>query len=207
MLQIIGFDTETILTPHIEVNHVSLGRKGKISNLELEREALALFFRDNPQTSINPEKYELEESGYYEQAKNVLSRNEFDEQVKTFTYDFYSAQFFAPQLELNLFTTDPAEVESIFSHKTRNAIFLASNAEYDFTVLAKIIDKQKFKLRCLYNGSRFLYGKLQRGRHMWTIYDLRNIFTGWSLAKMGKFLKIEKLEKPAYFASRSSSFT
>lgn len=121
---------------------------------------------------------------------------------KNFTYDFYSAQFFNPKLELNDFVTDPDEVARIFSNRTQGCIFLASNAEYDFTVLAKILDKDYFKLRCLYNGSRFLYGKLERKKHCWTIYDLRNIFTNWSLAKMGKFLNIQKFDKPEYLGKR-----
>jgi len=119
-----------------------------------------------------------------------------------FAYDFYSAQFYNPELELNTFLTDPKDVSAMFSHKTQGAIFLASNAEYDFTVLAKILDKNYFSMRCLYNGARFLYGKLERKGHCWTIYDLRNIFTNWSLAKMGKFLKIQKLEKPEYLGKR-----
>lgn len=90
----------------------------------------------------------------------------------------------------------------MFSNKTQGSIFLASNAEYDFTVLAKILDKNYFTMRCLYNGARFLYGKLQRKKHCWTIYDLRNIFTNWSLAKMGKFLSLQKLEKPEYLGKR-----
>jgi hypothetical protein len=121
---------------------------------------------------------------------------------KHFAYKFYSAQFYCPSLKLDDFLIDPLEVENMFSNKTRGSIFLASNAEYDFTVLAKIINKDRFKMRCLYNGSRFLYGKLQQGKHCWTIYDLRNIFTNWSLAKMGKFLDIQKLEKPEYLGKR-----
>jgi hypothetical protein len=119
-----------------------------------------------------------------------------------FAYKFYSTQFFSPDLELNDFLTDISDVSEVFNYKTRGAIFLASNAEYDFTVLAKILDKTDFKMRCLYNGSRFLYGKLQRKKHCWTIYDLRNIFTNWSLAKIGKFLNLQKLEKPEYLGKR-----
>jgi len=122
---------------------------------------------------------------------------------KHFAYDFYSAQFFNPKLKLEHFITEPSEVAKIFSRKTQGSIFLASNAEYDFTVLAKILDKTYFTMRCLYNGSRFLYGKLERKGHCWTIYDLRNIFTNWSLAKMGKFLDIQKLEKPEYLGKRA----
>jgi hypothetical protein len=125
---------------------------------------------------------------------------------KHFAYKFYSAQFFCPELKLNSFLTTPEEVETVFSNRTRAAIFLALNAEYDFTVLAKILDKKKFRLKCLYNKSRFLYGKILRGEegheHTWKIYDLMNIFTNWSLAKLGKFLNIEKLEKPKYLGQR-----
>jgi len=121
---------------------------------------------------------------------------------KYFAYDFYSAQFYSPELELNDFLTDSKDVLAMFSNKTRNAIFLASNAEYDFTVLAKVLDKNYFTMRCLYNSARFLYGKLQRKKNCWTIYDLRNIFTNWSLAKMGKFLGVQKLEKPEYLGKR-----
>lgn len=124
-----------------------------------------------------------------------------------FAYRFYSAQFFNPQLNLNHFITNIETVSNMFNHKTQGAIFLASNAEYDFTVLAKILDKDYFTMRCLYNGSRFLYGKLQRKKHCWTLYDLRNIFTNWSLAKMGKFLGLQKLEKPEYLGKRKPETT
>jgi hypothetical protein len=121
---------------------------------------------------------------------------------KFFEYDFYSSQFYCPELKLDHFLTTPEETAKMFSNRTQGAIFLASNAEYDFTVLAKILNKEYFKMRCLYNGARFLYGKLERKGHCWTIYDLRNIFTNWSLAKMGKFLGIQKLEKPSYLGIR-----
>jgi len=121
---------------------------------------------------------------------------------KELEYKFYSAQFFCPELKLNHFVTDPLEVRKFFTNKTRGFIYLASNAEYDFTVLAKILDKKDFRLRCLYNKSRFLYGKLERAKHTWQIYDLRNIFTNWSLARMGKFLGLDKLDKPAYLGQR-----
>jgi hypothetical protein len=121
---------------------------------------------------------------------------------KYFQYNFFSAQFYSPELKLDDFVTDKEAVAAMFSNRTQGAIFLASNAEYDFTVLAKIMPKDVFKMRCLYNGARFLYGKLQRNKHCWTIYDLRNIFTNWSLAKMGAFLGLAKLEKPEYLGKR-----
>jgi hypothetical protein len=121
---------------------------------------------------------------------------------KHLAYQFLSAQFFCPELKLNHFLTDKEKVAKIFKYKTRSAYFLASNAEYDFTVLCKILDKSYFNIRCLYNNARFLYGKIQRKDHCWNIYDLRNIFTNWSLAKMGDFLGFEKLEKPEYLGKR-----
>jgi len=129
--------------------------------------------------------------------ETVLHRHD-----KFFSYDFYSAQFFCPELNLNHFLTSPDDTAKMFRNKTQGAIFLASNAEYDFSVLAKILDKNYFKLRCLYNGSRFLYGKILRKKHCWTIYDLRNIFSNWSLAKMGKFIGVQKLEKPFFLGQR-----
>jgi hypothetical protein len=121
---------------------------------------------------------------------------------KELEYKFYSAQFFCPELELNEFVTDVKQLERVFTRTKRGSILLASNAEYDFTVLAKTLDKNKFNFKCLYNKSRFLYGKLERAKHTWHIYDLRNIFTNWSLAKMGKFLRVEKLDKPEYLGQR-----
>ena len=129
--------------------------------------------------------------------ETVLRKND-----KYRSYEFYSAQFFSSDLKLNRYITDPLEVANVFSNKTRGAILLASNAEYDFSVLAKILDRDYFQLRCLYNKSRFLYGKISRKDHVWSIYDLRNIFTNWSLAKMGKFLKLLKLDKPSYLGMR-----
>lgn len=129
--------------------------------------------------------------------ETVLTRHD-----KFLSYDFYSSQFFSPEMHIDHYLTDANKTQAMFSNRTQGAIFLASNAEYDFTVLTKVIDKNKFKMRCLYNGARFLYGKLERKGHCWTIYDLRNIFTNWSLAKMGKFLGLIKLEKPEYLGQR-----
>lgn len=122
---------------------------------------------------------------------------------KHLSHNFYSAQFYNPKLKLNHFITNPDNVKRFFSNNTRNGIFLANNAEFDFSVLAKILDKNYYEMRCLYNKSRFLYGKLIRGKNCWTIYDLGNIFTNWSLAKIGRFLGIDKLEKPEYLGLRA----
>jgi len=121
---------------------------------------------------------------------------------KFLTYKFYSAQFFNPELEDFEFITDPFEVNNFFRHDSRGSILLANNAEYDFTVLAKILDKEYFTMKCLYNGSRFLYGKIIRGEHTWTIYDLMNIFTNWSLKKIGELIQVPKLDSPDYLGKR-----
>jgi len=107
---------------------------------------------------------------------------------KFLTHNFYSAQFYCPELKINLYTTDKNEVAKMFRYKTRGAVFLALNAEFDFCVLAKVLKQQPVKMRCLYNKSRFLYGKVIVNGHAHKIYDLMNIFTGWSLKKLGDFL-------------------
>ena len=121
---------------------------------------------------------------------------------KFLTHNFYSAQFYCPELKINLYTTDKNEVAKMFRHKTRGAVFLALNAEFDFCVLAKVLKQQPVKMRCLYNKSRFLYGKVIVNGHAHKIYDLMNIFTGWSLKKLGDFLNYPKLDKPEYLGQR-----
>lgn len=121
---------------------------------------------------------------------------------KYLTHKFYSAQFYCPELKINLFTKNPYEVRCMFKHKTRGAVFLALNAEFDFSVLAKILVNQPVQLKCLYNKSRFLYGKVINQGHAYNIYDLMNIFNGWSLKKLGDFLNLPKMEKPEYLGQR-----
>jgi hypothetical protein len=118
-------------------------------------------------------------------------------------HTFYSAQLFNPYLKLNSFITDIEGGNRLFNRETRNGIFLASNAEFDFCNIAPLIDKSHFEVRCLYNKSRFLYAKIKRKKNCWKIYDLRNIFVNWSLAKVGKFFGIDKLEKPSYLGLRT----
>lgn len=120
---------------------------------------------------------------------------------------FYSAQFFCPELKINRYITDRNELEAFFNRKSESSILLANNAEFDFSVLAKVLDKRRFTLRCLYNKSRFIYGKVIYKKHCWKIYDLSNIFVFWSLAKIGHFVGLEKLEKPIYLGKREPETT
>lgn len=126
---------------------------------------------------------------------------------KYLTHKFYSAQFYSEipifKGKNFLFTQNPFEVQAIFSKTNRGRIFLALNAEFDFCVLAKILRTEPLKLKCLYNKSRFLYGKILKNRSAYKIYDLMNIFNGWSLKKLGEFLGLPKLEKPPYLGERA----
>jgi len=117
-------------------------------------------------------------------------------------YKFLSAQFYSPELGLKDFVTDPLDIPKYFRSKTRGAIFIAQNAEYDFSVLWKVLKEKDYVFKVLFNEGRFLYGKLAKNDHTWTFYDLRNIFVNWSLAKVGEFLGIKKLEKPEYLGLR-----
>jgi len=119
------------------------------------------------------------------------------------TYQFFSAQFYSRELGLKDFITEPQKVRNYFTNKTRGSIFMAQNAEYDFTVLRKILDDNYYTFKCLYNKGRFIYGKLVRGKNAWSIYDLRNIFVNWNLKKIGEFIGLKKYEKPAYLGLRS----
>lgn len=125
---------------------------------------------------------------------------------KFLSHAFLSAQFFSSELNFNNFEINPEKVASYFTHRTRSAIFLSLNAEFDFTVLCKIIDLKKFQPILCYNKGRFMFGKLkyrdQTKRAVWHFYDLGNIFTNWSLAKIGDFLRLSKLEKPEYLGER-----
>ena len=117
-------------------------------------------------------------------------------------YKFLSAQFYSPSMHLRHFITDPQDLCKIFNRKTRGAIFLAFNAEYDFSVLYKVL-KDKFEFRVLYNGGRFISGRiLQSNGYVWKVYDLLNIFTNWNLKKLGEFLNFPKLQKPEFLGLR-----
>ena len=119
---------------------------------------------------------------------------------KYLTHKFFSAQFYSDKPiyrgKNSLYTENPFEVQAMFSTLNRGAIFLALNAEFDFCVLAKILRTEPLKMRCLYNKSSFLYGKIVKNGHAYKIYDLMNIFSGWSLKKLGDFLGLPKLENP-----------
>ena len=122
------------------------------------------------------------------------------------THSFFSAQFFTkettkkgkPIFKHDGFYTNPDEVIQLFKRKLWGKILLANNAEFDFTVLCKIMKGSGLTTRDLYNKSRFLWGQIgilskenpNKFEHSWKIYDLMNIFSMWSLAKIGKFLGI-----------------
>jgi hypothetical protein len=117
-------------------------------------------------------------------------------------YKFLSAQFYSPPLKIKHFITDPKDLHKIFNRKTRGAILLAFNAEYDFSVLYKIL-KEKFEFRVLYNGGRFIAGRiLSPSGYVWKVYDLLNIFVNWNLRKLGEFLNFPKLDKPSFLGLR-----
>ena len=123
--------------------------------------------------------------------------------LKNRSYQFFSAQFYSKELNMNDFISDPIELRNYFNYKTRGSIFLAQNAEYDFTVLRKALKTDYFTFKFLQNKGRFIYGKLLRQDHAWSIYDLRNIFVNWSLKQIGEFIGLKKLEKPSYLGLRT----
>lgn len=117
-------------------------------------------------------------------------------------YQFMSAQFWNPDLKMTDFVTDAEQIRKYFTTKTRGAIFLAQNAEYDFSVLRKVFQDDWFTFKCLFNKGRFMYGKLVHNDHAYTFYDLRNIFVNWSLKKVGEFIHLPKLTSPSYLGKR-----
>jgi hypothetical protein len=122
--------------------------------------------------------------------------------LKKRSYQFFSAQFYCKELGMHDFVSDPEQLRSYFTCKTRGSIFLAQNAEYDFTVLRKALKSDYFTFKFLQNKGRFIYGKLVRQDHAWSIYDLRNIFVNWSLKRIGEFIDLKKLDKPSYLGLR-----
>lgn len=117
-------------------------------------------------------------------------------------YVFLSAQFYSRNPKLNMFITNPEDLKKVFTHKTRGCIFLALNAEYDFSVLRKAMKNNYFDFYVLYNSNRFVCGKLVRNKHVWHIWDLQNIFLNWSLKKVGELIGVQKLEKPLWLGLR-----
>jgi len=117
-------------------------------------------------------------------------------------YKFLSAQFYSPCLRIRHFIIHPQDFNKIFNQKTRGAILLAFNAEYDFSVLYKVL-KDKFEFRVLYNSGRFISGRIiGKNKKVWKVYDLLNIFTNWNLKKLGEFLNFPKMEKPSFLGQR-----
>ena len=231
MLNIIGLDTETILKKSviqvpIKFPKISLPRKSEILALALE-----MYMKENANIEdfkfITPEEYELKKDGYFQHARISLMSNPYKEFAfepkNIFSYQFFSAQFWSEKFNKGKFVSDPQQVTDYFSSKTRGYIFLAQNAEYDFAVLSKTYKSlnllcsynfscneceescpsNRRKFICLYNKGRFIYGKLVRKDHVWSIYDLRNIFVNWSLKRIGEFIGLEKLDKPSYLGLRA----
>ena len=242
MPKIIGFDTETYPEKHIE--RVFKNRRGgkirqktlfpsflhlenycKTHGIDISELDSTLTIEENvellrallPKTrSCDLASAELEETDYLPDGqKSYFS-----------TQEFYSAQFYNPKIfkkhPKGKYCTTPLEVEKVFRGNRRGAIFLANNAEFDFAVLCKVLDPEKFRLRFLCNGARFLWGKINEcmdqplskhdkcpcefeflcSQHQFRIYDLMNIFSMWPLAKIGKFIGVLKMDKPEYLGKR-----
>lgn len=223
MQKVVGFDSETIPEKHIErlLRNVKGVKKRPMtlfpSFYQLEAycqkhgiDRAEIDHKLTIEENLEILKGKIEKAYTYDISNIQLKETDYipEDNLSYFvSQEFYSAQFYSPELfkkqPEGIYLTDSQAVNKIFSNRTQGAIFLANNAEFDFAVLAKILDKNYFQIRCLYNGSRFLYGKIIHGKHCWKIIDLMNIFSMWSLAKIGKFVGLDKLEKPEYLGKRA----
>jgi len=116
---------------------------------------------------------------------------------------FLSFQAYSPELRLNRFSLRREEIRNLFRKRTRNAVFMAMNAEYDALIISKVLVNEGFRLRFYYSKSRFLKAIIDDGnRNIWRIYDLANYFGGLSLAKIGRIVGLRKLKRPKYLGTR-----
>ncbi|MEM1589330.1 MAG: DNA polymerase [Candidatus Bathyarchaeia archaeon] len=139
-----------------------------------------------------------------------------------FEHTFYSAQLFSEDLGLREIVYEPEQLALMFTHKTRDAVFLAQRAEYDVAVLSKILPQYGFNISVNYNKSSFVKAVIYKGMRerersnpktgktqkwlepakVWRIYDLAQLFRWLSLSEVGKMIGCEKYPRPAFLGKR-----
>ena len=93
----------------------------------------------------------------------------------------------------------------LMRHSIRNAVFFTFNLDFDIAVVAEIlkplIEEGKVTLKLFHSGGRTIMARLTFQKSCIRFLDLKNIFMVRSLAKLGKIVGIEKLEKPPLLGS------
>ncbi|MCD6422076.1 hypothetical protein J7L13_01850 [bacterium] len=93
----------------------------------------------------------------------------------------------------------------LMRYSIRNAVFFTFNLDFDIAVVAEIlkplIEEGKVALKLFHSGGRTIMARLKYQDHTVRFLDLKNIFMVRSLAKLGKIVGIEKLQKPPLLGS------
>jgi len=94
----------------------------------------------------------------------------------------------------------------LLRHSIRNAVFFTFNLDFDIAVVAEIlkplIEEGKVSLKIFNTSGRTISAKLTFQKHTVRFLDLKNIFMTGSLAKLGKIVGVEKLQKPPLLGSK-----
>ena len=94
----------------------------------------------------------------------------------------------------------------LFRHSLRNAVFFTFNLDFDIAVVAEIIkpliEEGRASLKVFNTNGRTISAKLTFQKSTIRFLDLRNIFMTRSLAKLGKIVGVEKLQKPPLLGSK-----
>jgi len=119
------------------------------------------------------------------------------------TQRFLSFQAYCPELNINVFSRIADELCNLFTHRTRNAIMMAMNAEFDALVIAKQLWELGFETTFYHSKSRFLKLRItDRNRNTWRMFDLANLFPTLSLAKIGRIVGLRKMRPPEWLGRR-----
>jgi hypothetical protein len=122
--------------------------------------------------------------------------------LKDRVHEFYSAQFYSPEWDLNDFITDPDELFNLLDGMRKDKVMLQNNVQFDLCVLKNLFQK-RCKIKAFFNKSDFISGKLITKSASIKFYDLGNIFPSSTLAQIGEILGLPKMEKPVYLGKRA----
>src|SRR3972149_4546132 len=120
-----------------------------------------------------------------------------------YSFQAYSEDFIKKGENINVFSTDAANIELLFTNRTNRAWFVCFNLAFDGLVVARILKGMEYDVKAVLAGSRMIRLTVKRGKLKWVFCDLRNILPIGNLEKVGEMLKFPKLEKPEYLGKRA----
>lgn len=121
-----------------------------------------------------------------------------------------SFQLYSKDVKLNpksgnpyVFSPIPDLLEKYVCRRTSGSIFVSANLAFDVAVLSKILQNKNYTITCFYAKNRPIKVTIQDNyNRKWKVIDIFNIYGRIGLARIGKTIGLQKMEKPKWLGIR-----